>query len=377
MKPFLLSLCLLLPVAALVAAEPVTLKSQGRVLELSPTIDARGVPDEPESKRSTRMPDLLLVDDQHWIIVYNEYPTPFSTGEWSRIVTQTTHDGGQTWETRIVSEHRKDEGNWNMVRLSRLADGRLCLASATRGGGNHGYLWFSRDSGTTWDGPQDGKFHDLVGSGLVEMSRVVDLPDGTLGVFAHRETKRADRERPLLCDLFTSRDQGATWEHRATLPGETQDLCEPAILVDQGRVTLYLRDNLRRKGAGGEELPMPVVVLRGDDSGHTWQQAHLEESAKVGQPAVRLLADGRAVLFYRNSETVGVDVWIHDPLSFAGQIFPVERIPDSQLRYDVDTGAVEQLSDGRLILCWASVLREDGGRWPDKRVKLLVLEAAP
>ncbi len=70
---------------------------------------------------------------------------------------------------------------------------------------------------------------------LVELSRVVNFPDGTLGVFAHREGKRPDRQGALLCDLFVSGDDGRTWKLRSTVPEESHDLCEPAILARQTR----------------------------------------------------------------------------------------------------------------------------------------------
>ena len=121
-------------------------------------------------------------------------------------------------------------------------------------------------------------------------------------------------------------------------------------------------------------MPLGAVVLRSDDSGLTWQQLHVEDKAKAHQPAVTILKDGRAVLFYRNSDQahVGVEAWVHDPTTFRGRTLAVEDIPGSTHRYDVDTGAIEQLSDGRLLFCWSSVLKEDGSRAPEKRVKLLV-----
>ncbi len=145
----LLTALLLVPLAAMHAAEPTLLKHTGQVIELVGDRDALGLPDKPGMRRSTRMPDLLVLNDQYWIVVYNEYPTPSSGDAWSRIVQQTTEDGGKTWHTRVVSHHLRGAGNWNMVRIGKLRDGRLVLSSATRGGGNRGFLWFSQDNGKT------------------------------------------------------------------------------------------------------------------------------------------------------------------------------------------------------------------------------------
>ena len=168
----------------------------GRVIELSRDRDARGRRDRAGTSRSTRMPDMVALSDSHWIVVYNEYPTPLATGNWARIVKCTTRDAGETWKTVILDQQRDRTrgslGNWNMVRISRLADGRLALTSTTRTKGHRCYVWFSDDEGETWDGPVDACLNDAAGEAVgssiryTEASRIVDFPDGTLAVLAHR-----------------------------------------------------------------------------------------------------------------------------------------------------------------------------------------------
>lgn len=84
------------------------LKDRGRYIQLAGSEDAYGRADRPGERRSTRMPDLLVLDDHRWIVVYSEYPIPYSSGDWARIIIHRTEDGGETWSTQIVNEQRKD-----------------------------------------------------------------------------------------------------------------------------------------------------------------------------------------------------------------------------------------------------------------------------
>ena len=356
----------------------------GRVIELSKDRDARGRRDRAGTTRSTRMPDMVALSDSHWIVVYNEYPTPLATGHWARIVQCTTRDAGETWTTAILDQQRDRDrgslGNWNMVRINRLADGRLALTSTTRTKGHRCYLWFSGDEGETWDGPVDACLNDAaeeaVGSSVrfTEASRVVDLPDSTLAVLAHRNHPNPPRRGALITDLFVSGDAGVSWQYRSSLPWEHHDLCEPAVVVRDEKVTLYCRDN-RRRSSDSRPVPRGMVVLTSEDAGESWEVAHVATTAFGHQPAATLLADGRVLTIYRlaHPRRVGVDVWVHDPDTFAGEHCNIVRVPGSSRIYDVDTGSAAELSDGTLLLCYATVLRPNGRHWAEKRVQLLVL----
>lgn len=326
------------------------------------------------------MPDMVALSDSHWIVVYNEYPTALATGNWARIVQCTTRDAGESWETVLLDQQREHGrgylGNWNMVHVSQLADGRLVLTSTTRTKGHRCYLWFSGDQGETWEGPVDACLNEAVGDGVryAAVSRVVDLPDGTLAAFAHRNNPNPPRRGALITDLLVSRDAGLSWQYRSSLPWDRHDLCEPAVVVRGGKVTLYCRDN-RRRSSDGRPVARGMVVLTSGDAGASWAEAHVATNAPGHQPCATLLADGRVLTIYRlaRPDRVGVDVWVHDPDTFVGGDCRIVRVPGSTRIYDVDTGAATELSDGTVLLCYASVLRPDGRRWPEKRVQLLVL----
>ena len=349
------------------------LSKRGRCIQITGEADSRGDTSWTETRGSTRFPDVLALAATHWLIVYNEYTTPFSTADWSRVVLKETRDAGRTWTTRILDEQRKGSegflGNWNYVRLGRLSDGRLVLSSCTRYQGNRCYLWFSADEGKTWEGPHDTHISDLKPKHLsqspgscIEMSEVVDLGDGKLGVMAHRSLPG----KRIRNDLYVSGDGGRTWAYRSTAPGPEFDTCEAALLVRGGRVQIYCRNN--------RAVPKGMLVIRSEDSGTTWKLAREAGEAPGHQPDVALLRDGRALAIYRVTSTVGVDVWLHDPETLKGHTIGVERVPGSKRIFDCDTGGVAQLSDGTILLTYSSRVRDGGSLWPEKRVRLLVLE---
>jgi len=369
------------------AHEPPLLKDQGRYIQLSGSHDAYGRADQPGERRSTRMPDLLVLDDRRWIVVYSEYPILYSSGDWARIILRRTEDAGETWSTQVVNEQRKDReeylGNWDMVRLSRLSDGRLVLSTTTRGLEarnlpNRCWLFFSRDDGLTWEGPIDPRIreeaHRKLGfqvDNYSEMSRLAEL-DGELFVVIHRYQppigKTPPGQTPLfVSDVFASGDGGRSWEYRSTVSRPDCGPCEPGVLVRHKTLQLYFRDD--------QDYGRPMLVYRSQDGARTWQLAYIAKEAPGHQCAVTMLKDGNAAAIYRVNEQqrVGADLWVHSPETFAGRVWHVDRVAGSRHIFDIDGGGIAQLSDGTLLLCYATVQKKDGTRWPDKRVVLLVL----
>lgn len=362
---------------AIMESNRVPLSQQGRIIPITDLVDARGQQDKPGMRRSTRMPDMFVINDREWLIIYDEYSRPTSTGVWSRIVIKRTGDRGKTWSAQLINEQRKGEegflGNWNMSRISRLPDGRLVITSCTRWGKKGCYFFFSQDQGKTWTEPEyvnlDEVAKEKLGFGVsyVETSRVMAFDDGTLLLMAHRSIPKDKRPPKIVTDVFVSTDGGKSWQLRSTVSDVEHDICEPAILIQGQRVQIYCRDN-RGKGSG-------MVVCRSEDEGFSWKKVYVADEAPGHQPGLAVLNDGRVLLIYRVSDPnrVGADIWVHDPETFQGNTYELHRVIDSDHIFDVDSGAVAQLSDGTVLLCYATIMKQDNTRWPDKRIRLHVL----
>ena len=117
---FTLGLAVLAAVAACNGPPPLTKGSQpvakaswliekGTVLQLTGDTDVLGRDDLPGETRSTRMPDMVALSDDCWLVVYIEYASPYKRSDRARLVVTRTADAGKTWETQVLSTSRKGD----------------------------------------------------------------------------------------------------------------------------------------------------------------------------------------------------------------------------------------------------------------------------
>ncbi len=384
------------------AATPAELETLGEVIAITDDREARGgkeaygaesspgVPEDSSKRRSARMPDVMALSDTEWLIVYNEYSSAFSTGAWSRIVVKKTVDAGKTWQTQIVNEQQAEKkgylGNWNMSRFGKLPDGRIAIASQVRGGSRNCYVFFSGDRGASWSGPINTKITDVIQkrlgiqAGYVECSRIEAMDDGTLLMMAHRGGQKPPQREPgrsyNVIDVFVSGDGGASWEYRSTVEDENHSVCEPAILLEGKTIQIYCRDDWYRKGDPWHP-GAGMVVFRSEDEGRTWMKTDPGWTVYGHQPGLTKLRDGRVLVLYRYTDPCynGCHIWVHDPKTFVGRTFRVHQLSRAQSRFYIDAGGAEQLPNGKILLCYSSIRRDDGVNWryAEKRVRLAVM----
>jgi len=359
---------------ATVAKEP-WLIEKGEVLQLTGETDVEGRRDLPGETRSTRMPDMVALSDHHWLVVYIEYASPYKRGAWARLVVTQTADAGKTWQTRVLSASHKSNRprrpGGSMARIRRLRDGKLIVSTSL---GNTVYLFFSSDDGATWSPAHDAGLAAVMtkklgrAPGLVQAHRILELPSGTLMMMPH-EAAPGPFKGWTITHVLASDDGGKTWTYRGTVKSDAHGLCEPAMYARPKRVQIYCRDNHR---------PTPehdMVILRSADEGRTWKIVRVAREVRGGhQATLTPLRDGRALVIFRTLTgrgwRNGIGLWLHDPETLAGKVYPVLQAGGA---WSNDSGAAAELSDGTLLLLYATIYKTADTTWPEKRLQLLIL----
>ena len=261
--------------------------------------------------RFTKNPDLIELPGGRLMLVYSDNDQHWSQED--QILTLlVSDDGGRTWrEHRRVAHTDLRRGDERMVtpRLSRLRDGRLVILIDLDDFGHFherqpsGILaYWSDDQGETWRGPQ------VTGIPGYEPDRVVELPDGTLGVV----TQYLRDDQAHGCFLFTSADGGATWEKRGDVACDGYYLfCEGAlVLLRDGSLACVMRED---HSAG-----LPSLVTFSNDGGHTWSPAEMLPFS-FHRPYAKQLRDGRVLVTGRNvNGGLGTYAWCGDLRAEAG-----------------------------------------------------------
>ena len=261
--------------------------------------------------RFTKNPDLIELPGGRLMLVYSDNDQHWSQED--QILTLlVSDDGGRTWrEHRRVARTDLRRGDERMVtpRLSRLRDGRLVILIDLDDFGHFherqpsGILaYWSDDQGDTWSGPQ------VTGIPGYEPDRVVELPDGTLGVV----TQYLRDDQAHGCFLFTSADGGATWEKRGDVACDGYYLfCEGAlVLLRDGSLACVMRED---HSAG-----LPSLVTFSTDGGHSWSPAEMLPFS-FHRPYAKQLRDGRVLVTGRNvNGGLGTYAWCGDLRAEAG-----------------------------------------------------------
>lgn len=264
--------------------------------------------------RFTKNPDLIALPSGRLMLVYADTDAHWSMK--NQVLTLlASDDDGRTWfKHREIDEADLTRGDERLVtpRLSLLNDGRLVVICDHDDDGHFhedqppgNWLYWSEDQGDTWRAQHDN------GIGGFEPDRILDLPDGSLGVVSH--LMRGDVQE-FAEVLWVSTDGGATWQERATVACDGYHrFCEGAIVLLHGgrRLACVLREN----HSGG----IPSFVTFSDDDGHNWSAPQKLPFA-IHRPYAKQLADGRVMVSGRNvNGGLGTYAWVGDLEAAAGQ----------------------------------------------------------
>ena len=262
--------------------------------------------------RFTKNPDLVQLPSGRLLFVYSD--TDAHWAQDSQILTLVASDDeGKSWykfKEVARAEQPRDE-RLVTPRLSLLNDGRLVVLCdhddfthfhEDQTSGN--WAWWSEDGGETWSE------HQVTGILGFEPDRVIDLPDGTLGVASHIVLGESQE----FADILTvSEDGGKTWERRSIIAHDGYHrFCEGAIVLLHGgrKLACVLREN---HSAG-----IPSFVTFSDDCGHTWSPPQWCPFA-THRPYAKQLKDGRVLVTGRNvNGGLGNYGWVGDLEGEAG-----------------------------------------------------------
>jgi hypothetical protein len=256
---------------------------------------------------------LIQLSSGRLLFVYSD--TDAHWAQKSEILTLVaSDDGGHTWYKfkEVARAEQPQDERLVTPRLSRLDDGRLVVLCdhddytyfhEEQGSGN--WAWWSEDEGENWSE------HQVTGILGFEPDRMMNLPDGTLGVASHILLGESQEFADI---LSVSGDGGKTWERRSIIAHDGYHrFCEGAIVIlhEGKRLACVLREN---HSAG-----IPSFVTFSDDCGHTWTEPQRCPFA-LHRPYAKQLADGRVLVTGRNvNGGLGCYGWIGDLEAEAGE----------------------------------------------------------
>ena len=262
--------------------------------------------------RFTKNPDIVQLPSGRMMLIYSDTDAHWS--QKNQILTiLASDDGGLTWfKHREIDEADLVAGDERLVtpRLSYLNDGRL-VAICDHDDDTHfhedqppgNWLYWSEDEGDTWTRQKE---NGILG---FEPDRILDLPDGTLGVATH--LMRGDTQE-FADVLYVSDDGGKSWTERSTIAHNGYHrFCEGAIaILNGGRLACVMREN----HSGG----IPCLVAFSDDCGHTWSEPQIVPFG-LHRPYVKQLPDGRCMVTGRHMNGgLGCYAWVGDLEAEAG-----------------------------------------------------------
>ncbi|MCY3719140.1 MAG: sialidase family protein [Anaerolineaceae bacterium] len=264
--------------------------------------------------RFTKNPDLIALPSGRLMLIYADTDAHWSMKNQVLTLLASDDDGRSWFKHREIDEADLTRGDERLVtpRLSLLNDGRLVVICDHDDDGHFheeqppgNWLYWSEDQGDTWRAQREN------GIGGFEPDRILDLPDGSLGVVSHLMRGKVQEFAEL---LWVSTDGGATWTERATVACDGYHrFCEGAIVLLHGgrRLACVLREN----HSGG----IPSFVAFSDDDGHNWS-APKKLPFALHRPYAKQLADGRVLVSGRNvNGGLGTYAWVGDLEAAAGQ----------------------------------------------------------
>ena len=254
--------------------------------------------------------DIARTPDGSLVCTYRE---SMAHGPWpfSRIVVRHSEDGGYTWQPRqvvIEKDGEKGEGRLNCSRITVCRDGTLLLIVDFYAPGRdqlvnpvENLLFWSSDSGRTWDGPIETGITD----GIVPSIKELSNGDLLVGVTRQRSTDGRLSGLKEEQTIYRSGDGGRTWEGPSVVPAPPYlrlnegDFAE----LDDGTVVCYMRED-------GERFT--GWKSTSDDGGRTWSEAFRSQMHScLGRPSVGRVRSGEIVVTYRFCSAVSTSLALY------------------------------------------------------------------
>ena len=263
--------------------------------------------------RFTKNPDIVETAEGRHLLVYSD-----NDQHWSQVdqilTILASDDEGKTWyKLSEVDKAIFANGDERLVtpRLSCLADGRLAVLIDHDDYGHFheeqsfgNWIYWSYDGGKTWSDHVETEIPGF------EPDRIMDLPDGRLGVVSH---VMRGKSMEFAVVFSVSDDGGKTWKEQATIAHNGYHrFCEGAlVLLDGGKeFACLMREN---HNAG-----LPGFVAFSRDGGYFWTAPQMLPF-HLHRPYGKELPDGRVLVTGRNLlGGVGTYAWCGDLKAEAG-----------------------------------------------------------
>lgn len=265
--------------------------------------------------RFTKNPDIVRLPGGRLLLIYSDVDAHWSLRNQVLTLLASDDDGATWYKFGEVDQADLTRGEERLVtpRLSLLNDGRLVVIVDHDDDGHFhedqppgNWLYWSRDQGKTWSPACKD-----AGIGGFEPDRIIDLPDGTLGVTSHLMRRESQEFAQV---LWVSTNEGRSWGERSTIAHDGHHrFCEGALVILDGgrRLACVMREN----HSGG----IPCFVAFSQNSGYTWTQPQMLPFA-LHRPYAKQLADGRVMVTGRNvNGGLGTYAWLGDLEKEAGR----------------------------------------------------------
>ena len=244
--------------------------------------------------RFTKNPDIIKLKSGKLLLIYSDTDAHWS--QENQILTLlASDDGGKNWyKHREIDVANFNNGDERLVtpRISKLNDGRLVAICdhdddtrfhEDQSPGN--WLYWSEDDGDSWIQQKENGIRGF------EPDRIINLPDGTLGVATHLMRGESQEFAEI---LWVSEDNGKSWNERSVIAYDKYHrFCEGFIVLlnRSSRIACIMREN----HSGG----IPSFVVFSNDLGHNWSEPKTLPFA-FHRPYARQLSDGRIFVTGRN-----------------------------------------------------------------------------
>ncbi len=322
----------------------------------------------PSPGRFTKNPDMVQLPNGRLLLVYSDNDAHWSQ-ETQVITILASDDDGENWY-KLTEVDRADlrGGDERLVtpRLSLLNDGRLVVIVDHDDHGHFhinqppgNWAYWSTDGGRTWSPPQD--------TGIIgfEPDRMLDLPDGRLGVASHVMRPESQEFADV---LSCSEDAGKTWYTAATIAYDGYHrFCEGAVVLIGGHnLACVLRENHSRG--------IPSFVAFSEDSGRTWSQPEMLPFA-IHRPYAKQLEDGRILVTGRHvNGPIGTYAWVGDLAAEAGTY----QIGGPRTEYDAElTSEALVINNTPRLGCRYSLLPPESSLSDVKMEAVVKVQGAP
>ena len=244
--------------------------------------------------RFTKNPDIIQLKNGRMLLVYSDTDAHWS--QKNQILTiLASDDHGQNWFKHCeIDEADLERGDERLVtpRMSILDDERLVVICdhdddthfhEDQSPGN--WLYWSNDNGNSWEKQKNNGIRGF------EPDRIINLPDGTLGVASHIMRRNSQEFAEV---LWVSDDKGRNWYERSTIAHNGYHrFCEGAIVIIEPEKTLACV--MRENHSGG----IPCLVTFSNDCGFTWSTPKLLPFA-LHRPYAKQISDGKILVTGRN-----------------------------------------------------------------------------